>query len=152
MSRRSMPCANSYYPLKSRPMTLNRLSKQVHACQRRNSNRLWKVTKYSPCLSPWILSFALQRNGTECLLAHHGWTLSQETRWSDPGESASKSITKESDLAADLFRSKLHDIVDGLNKDNDNLRAIADHCEYLTDIIEVSSTVEEGERDLFLHF
>jgi hypothetical protein len=34
---------------------------------------------------------------------------------------------------------KLHDIVDGLNKDNDNLRAIADHCEYLTDIIEVNN-------------
>jgi len=34
---------------------------------------------------------------------------------------------------------KLHEIVDGLNKDNDNLRAITDHCEYLTDIIEVKS-------------
>ncbi|CAF0880715.1 unnamed protein product [Rotaria sp. Silwood1] len=31
---------------------------------------------------------------------------------------------------------QLHEIVDGLNKDNENLRAVADHCEYLTDIIE----------------
>ena len=37
-----------------------------------------------------------------------------------------------------FFLFKLHEIVEELNKDNNNLRAIADHCEYLTDIIEVN--------------
>ncbi|CAF2018713.1 unnamed protein product [Rotaria magnacalcarata] len=41
---------------------------------------------------------------------------------------------------------QLHDIVDGLNKDNENLRAVADHCEYLTDIIERLTSDNDYER------
>jgi len=40
---------------------------------------------------------------------------------------------------------QLHEIVDELSKDNDNLRAIADHCEYLTDIIEKLTSEEKSE-------
>ncbi|CAF4084750.1 unnamed protein product [Rotaria sp. Silwood2] len=41
---------------------------------------------------------------------------------------------------------QLHEIVDGLNKDNENLHAVADHCEYLTDIIEKLTSEDNIER------
>ncbi|CAF1507619.1 unnamed protein product [Adineta steineri] len=41
---------------------------------------------------------------------------------------------------------QLHEIVDGLSKDNDNLRAVADHCEYLTDIIEKLTSEDDNEN------
>ncbi|UJR20880.1 hypothetical protein I4U23_023989 [Adineta vaga] len=40
---------------------------------------------------------------------------------------------------------QLHDIVDSLNEDNNNLREVADHCEYLTDIIEKLTSEDENE-------
>ncbi|CAF0933616.1 unnamed protein product [Adineta ricciae] len=40
---------------------------------------------------------------------------------------------------------QLHEIIDDLNADNNNLRVVADHCEYLTDIIEKLTSEDENE-------